>query len=141
MAAFARRNGRTRDRHRGAAAVEFALVVPLLLLLVFGCIDWGWFFFLDQVVTNAAREGARRGAVLSRTDCNDTNDPIYQSVNATLSNARLTRAYTVVCTEVDVGGADAVRVHLTYPAGSVTRFLSQFIPANAIATAVMRLEN
>src|SRR6267142_1730292 len=53
-----------RDRQRGTAAVEFALVFPLLLTLVLGAIDWGWYFFIDQLVTNSAREGARAGTLL-----------------------------------------------------------------------------
>lgn len=50
-------------RHdRGAAAVEFALVVPLLLLLIFGLITTGMTFSDHLSATNAVREGARYGA-------------------------------------------------------------------------------
>jgi hypothetical protein len=52
-----------RDSRRGAVAVEFALVLPILLLLVLGGIDWGYFFFAGQIVANAAREGARAGSL------------------------------------------------------------------------------
>ena len=48
---------------RGAAAVEFALVVPLLLLLVFGIIDYGRFFFDSVSLRQGAREGARQAVV------------------------------------------------------------------------------
>lgn len=47
----------------GAAAVEFALVVPLLLTLLFGIIEFGFAFNAQIVVTNAAREAARELAV------------------------------------------------------------------------------
>ena len=53
-------------RHRfedGAAAVEFALVVPLLLFVLFAIIDLGWIFNQQLAVTAAAREGARYYAV------------------------------------------------------------------------------
>lgn len=48
---------------RGAAAVEFALVVPLLFMIVFGIIDFGFGFHAWDAAENAAREGARVAAV------------------------------------------------------------------------------
>jgi hypothetical protein len=44
---------------RGAELIEFALVLPMLLLLVLGIVDFGFLFQRLEVVTNAAREGAR----------------------------------------------------------------------------------
>jgi hypothetical protein len=44
---------------RGAELIEFALVLPLLLLLVLGIVDFGFLFQRLEVITNAAREGAR----------------------------------------------------------------------------------
>jgi Flp pilus assembly protein TadG len=49
--------------NRGQAMLEFALVLPILLLLVFGIIDFGIIFFDNLVITQAAREGARVGVV------------------------------------------------------------------------------
>jgi Flp pilus assembly protein TadG len=54
---------RRRRGERGAAAVEFAIVAPLLFLLVFAIIDFGFAFHGWDAVQNAAREGARVGAV------------------------------------------------------------------------------
>lgn len=51
------------DRDRGQALAEMALVVPALLLLVFGIIEFGSAWRSYQVVTNAAREGARRAVM------------------------------------------------------------------------------
>lgn len=48
---------------RAQATVEFALVSGLLLLLIFGSIDFGRLFFTWASMTNAAREGARFGSV------------------------------------------------------------------------------
>lgn len=47
----------------GATAVEFAIVLPLLVLLIFAMIEFGLYLFNRQVITNAAREGARFGVV------------------------------------------------------------------------------
>jgi len=57
---------RKENRCRGAAAVEVALVLPVLLLVTFGAIRYGWFFLKLQQITNAARCGART-AILYRT--------------------------------------------------------------------------
>ena len=43
----------------GAAAVEFAIVVPLLLLLLFGIFDYGRFFLVQMALTSGAQEGVR----------------------------------------------------------------------------------
>jgi Flp pilus assembly protein TadG len=50
---------REAGRERGAVAVEMALVLPILLLCIAGIIDLGRLFFVQTMVTNAAREGAR----------------------------------------------------------------------------------
>lgn len=50
-------------RRLGAAAVEFSLVLPILIMLIFGIYEYGRFVFLWTTATNAARDGARFGAV------------------------------------------------------------------------------
>ncbi len=57
-----------RHRERGAAMVEFALLLPLLLLVLFGLIDMGRMFLTQAMVTNGAREGARMAAFRLDTD-------------------------------------------------------------------------
>lgn len=48
---------------RGAAAVEFALVAPILILLVFGVISYGYMLSFRQALSQGVAEGARAGAV------------------------------------------------------------------------------
>lgn len=52
-----------RDGEKGQNLVEFAMVVPIFLILVFSIVDFGMGFHAWITVTNAAREGARIGAV------------------------------------------------------------------------------
>jgi Flp pilus assembly protein TadG len=54
-----------RSNQRGQAVIELALTLPLLLLVVFGIIDFGFMFQRYESVTNAAREGARLGSLAS----------------------------------------------------------------------------
>lgn len=49
---------------RGAAAIEFAIISVVLLLIVFGIIEFGILLFDKHILTNASREGARAGIVM-----------------------------------------------------------------------------
>ena len=49
-------------REGGSAAVEMAILVPILLLIIFGIIDFGHAWYMRQEITNASRAGARYGA-------------------------------------------------------------------------------
>mgnify|MGYP000500059501 CR=1 FL=1 len=58
------------ERSRGQALVEFALVAPLLFLLILGTIEAGRFIFYYELLNHAAREGARYAIVHgARSDC------------------------------------------------------------------------
>jgi Flp pilus assembly protein TadG len=58
-----RGKARPRGNQRGAVALEFALIAPVLLLLVFGIIDFGMLLHTKTMITDAAREGARDGSI------------------------------------------------------------------------------
>jgi Flp pilus assembly protein TadG len=49
----------------GASAVEFALLLPLLMIILFGIIEFGLALYRQAILTNASREGARLGIVQS----------------------------------------------------------------------------
>jgi Flp pilus assembly protein TadG len=54
-------------RRTAAAAVELAAVAPMLVLLIFGMVEFGRVMMVEQILTNAAREGARRAALPGST--------------------------------------------------------------------------
>jgi Flp pilus assembly protein TadG len=79
----------------GAAAVEFALVMPLLMLLVFGMVQYGFYFWSAQGGASATREAARRAAVGDHVSCaafqSDVRDRIDSLGDA--GDATITRTY------------------------------------------------
>lgn len=60
------RRSRRRDE-KGAAAVEFALVMPILMILIFGIVDFGLAINQYATASNAAREGVRAAALGTRS--------------------------------------------------------------------------
>ncbi|BDG08494.1 TadE/TadG family type IV pilus assembly protein [Anaeromyxobacter paludicola] len=119
--------------------MEFALVLPVLFLVLLGAIDWGYYFFVEEIVTNAAREGARAGSIAVKKDAASTASTVSKTY---LSNSGLKSAPTVTAQLVTASGVDSVRVSIAYPigkTGSITGFLKQpLIPAGAKALAEMR---
>jgi len=69
------RRRRRGQSSRGTSLVEFALVGPILLLLVFGCIDFGRAYYHMNQLNNAAREGMRL-AILQDHVCNTLDGPL-----------------------------------------------------------------
>ena len=61
------RTTRRRDGERGQGLIEFALVVPVFALLLFGLIDLGRLVYANNAVSQAAREGTRWGMVQQRS--------------------------------------------------------------------------
>jgi len=57
---------RLKCESRGVAAVEFAIILPLLLLLIFGIIEFSLALYDQAVITNASREAARAGVVVRK---------------------------------------------------------------------------
>jgi Flp pilus assembly protein TadG len=73
------------QNNRGVAAVELALCLPILIVLVFGSIEVGLLFYNEQVITNASREGARAGIVAGTTN-GDIEDIVENYCNGKLIN-------------------------------------------------------
>ena len=88
-------------RTEGAVAVEFAILLPVLIAVLFGIIDFGDLFMKEHLITNASREGARYG-VAYRVDTSNNRIPpssqttqIQSVVNNYLTGLLPTGSWTV----------------------------------------------
>lgn len=97
---------------RGAAAVEFALLLPLLALLMFGIVEFGLALHRQQVLATASREGARVG--IRQGVPRPTSGDIERASRNVLTQAGVAGAAVVV---VGVGGASGtdLRVDVELP--------------------------
>jgi Flp pilus assembly protein TadG len=105
-------NNRTRSE-RGAALIEMALTLPLLLLVTMGAVEFGRAYQHWQVLTNAAREGARI-AVLPGVD----DDAVKTRVTTYMTAGRLSTpgAATITVTRnTALGPGTASTVVVDYP--------------------------
>jgi Flp pilus assembly protein TadG len=113
---------RLRNEH-GAAAVEFAIVVGLLMMLVFGIIEFGIAFWQVQNLRSATREGARVAAVRGTT--NQVSTAMVRAASGSLPSgyAGFTVSPAVGCTSSTVGQEVTVTlINSSLPAGTRSAF-------------------
>src|SRR5688572_26606886 len=100
MDTYRRRGGRS---EAGTTIVEAAIVLLTFLMLVFGVFEAGRFLNTEQVLTNAAREGARLAVTpLSQTNNLPTHAEIIAHVDQFLADAHITGATISAPTQVSV---------------------------------------
>ena len=102
----------------GAELIEFALVLPMLLLVVLGIAEFGFMFQRYEVITNAAREGARI-AVLPGYSTTDVENRVKAYVTqGRVPTTTTNPAVTVVSVDIPLPGGlvpiNARRVTVTY---------------------------
>jgi hypothetical protein len=131
-----------RRNRRAAAAVEFALVAPVFFLLVFGMIEYGRMLMVQQVLTNASREGARAAVLDGATEAQ-----VQATVTTYLTNGSISGALTTVAgpggislSNTEFG--DPVTVTISIPFSQVSWLPSpMYLGAKTMqASTVMRRE-
>lgn len=114
-------------RNRGAAAIEFACTLPLLLLLALGACDFGRITYYHQYVTAAAATGAVNGATQQFTDFTQGvwQDSVEASVVEAMSQIPEFDANDLVVditTSAGPGGLVLVSVDVVYPFRTAVRW-------------------
>ncbi len=126
-------------RRRGAALVEFAVVAPLLFLVIFAVIEFGRMVMVHQIMTNAAREGARR-AILEQT----TNAETHTIVSDYLTASSISNATVSVTPESfdQVGFGDPINVTVSVAFDDVSWLPAPWflVGTNLSVTSTMRAE-
>ena len=147
MKTFIRGNGR---RRRGQALVEFALIIPLFLLLLVGIFDLGRAVFAYNTLTNAAREGARIAIVnqyepsiikraKDQTAIVELNDPSV-AIDFYQVNADGSPNTSSQCALIAVGCLAVVSFATYFP---ITPFISNILFKNGVtfeAVSVLSVE-
>jgi len=87
----------SKSKRRGAAVVEMALILPVFFMVILGIVEFGRAMMVAQIVTNAAREGARE-AILSGSTNQGISDQVAAYLNTTcqVATGDVTVAITIV---------------------------------------------
>jgi len=126
-----------RRKESGQAIVEFALVLPILLALLCGIIDFGWLYYNQITLNNAAREGARY-AVIHYDPATDWKAETTQRMLNDMVGVK--SATAIVSDPVE----QQITASVTADGKLLTAFTSTIIGRRSIelhAQCTMRLEN
>lgn len=124
-------------RENGQSTVEFALVLPVLLLLFMGIVEFGRIISSYMIINNLAREGARFAAV-GKTDSQITT--ILLNEHATLDVDKLQVQFSPTYSDRVKG--ESLKVTVNYTVDLITPLIPEFLP-NPLpisAECTMRLE-
>ena len=130
--------GLRRKRPRGAALVEMAIVLPLLVLLIFGLIEYGWMFAKLAQVNNATRHGARIAVRPLATD-----SEVKNAVGQLMTQAGMgASGYTVTITNLSTakGNPVTVAVSVSYTKVTLTHFSILPVPQALTGRSTMAKE-
>ena len=98
---------------RGASAPEFALAAPIIIVLLFGMLEFGMFIYSNGLVANASREGARYGVIYSSP--RKTQEEIQTKVADYLKKAGLKDPATINITGAQGSTGSSLSVDVRYP--------------------------
>ena len=119
----------------GQDLVEYALVLPLFLLLMFSTVEFGFIFFQYTMVVNAAREGARTGIVVDTSACRRDclEDRIRAAVRSKMTSVDPNKV-EITPLWPTVNYQPMVQVTIRYETGFITRALIEEMGGNGSVT-------
>ena len=127
------RRDRSRDRESGQALVEFAIIAPVVFMIILGLFDAGRMVFINNELSEAAREGARWGAVQGRAaaEADGDNTDVTAVVGSHIVIAPAP-AIGLSCTDLGAAGGscgsgDLLTISVSSSVSAVTPFIGQII--------------
>jgi Flp pilus assembly protein TadG len=117
---------RPRNRRRGAAVAELAILLPFLALIFVAALDFGRVFYYHVIVTNCARSGALYGSLGPVHSADASGIQAAAKAESPELSSTLSVSST---TGTDSAGNSFVSVTVTYPFNTITNFPG--IPASA----------
>ena len=128
---------------RGVAAAEFALLLPVLLMILFGIIEFGMIMYSRELITNASREGARAGIVQGPPK--RTEGEIIAIATTYLTGTGINTAnVTFTVTGEGLTNPNTLTVTATYPYSFLIPYIPTVVgipnPLTITAQTVMRHE-
>lgn len=118
---------KNRMTYRGQALLEFALILPLIVLIILGTFDLGTAVYANTVISNAAREGARTGIIPGSSDAQVRSAVIGTAIGIPLQNSNIppiTRDPT----------AGTITVRVVYPIQPFTPLIGKFFGPSGTLT-------
>lgn len=126
-----------RISRRGSKAVEFALILPVMLAFLTGIMDYGWYFSQQISMTTAVRDAARAGSTTPQDE-----GPV-QAAEETLALGLDAAGFKgTITTDIQLVGADpdqAIDVHAGTPFDPLVGFVP--VPSVVAARLTMRMED
>jgi Flp pilus assembly protein TadG len=132
-----------RRDQRGASVVEFAIILPLIVWLIFGILEIGFALYDKTMITHASREGARAGIIFRVPAVAD--EEIIEVVNDYLGTSLITfgepKTATVTVTRNGSSAGDRLKVTVSYTyTALVFSLASMGKKFNMVAETTMRME-
>jgi len=136
-----------RERRKGVSAVELGLILPLLMLIVLGAIDFGRFAYAYIGVTNASRAGAGFGIMHPYTPATESNwqasvrQAVLDELATVISGSNFTATDVVVTTSrvVENDGLQRITVTVTFPFQTLVAWPGIPNQVNLTRSIVMRV--
>lgn len=124
---------------KGQAMVEFALVLPVLLLIIAGIIDFGWVFHQQVIANNASREAARYASVYYSQSTNWDSEAENKALSVIPSYIKNT--YTVTSSVIPKNSNTDVEATVSWQTTTFMPFYSKLFNFKIESVTNMKIEN